>query len=494
MLSKENQHHATAFYSRILILVGIVYLCRLIAMWGIPLGDSTEARYAEIARLMVTSGDWVRLMHYPGEYFWAKPPLSTWLSALSMQTFGISALSARFPAWILSFICLALVARMAKQQFHTKGMYWAIAILSTTFYFLLDAGTVMTEPALLTCVTLVMVSFWLRMQQAHWLWGYVAFVGWGLGLLAKGLVMGVFSVLPLMVWLTVERQWQRSWQLMPWIKGTLVTLGIALPWYILAELRMPGFLSYFIIGEHLMRFLKPGWTGDMFGHAHSAPIGMIWLYFLGGTLPWSPLLLLWFKNKSAFSTVMYRHRSWMLYLSCFCVLPLMFFTFARNIIFPYVFPVLPAFALMITTIVLHSESEKKLERDFYWITGFFAISSLLVTFMFIQYPIHFSKSTDKMIEAWTQNRQTKHQPLIYLHLKPEYSSMFYSQGEVVATRDQTTLCTWLKHGFNYVVLDSDEPCDYQTNLEKHSQVIAQIQHRSRVDTLFKVNHIPDFCG
>lgn len=494
MLNDKQNRGMAPFYVHILILVGVVYLCRLVSMWGIPLGDSTEARYAEIARLMLTSHDWVRLMHYPGEYFWAKPPLSTWLSAMSMQIFGINALSARFPAWLLSFLSMVLVARMAKQQLQTKGMFWSIAILSTTFYFLLDAGTVMTDPALLTCVTIVMVSFWLRMQQAHWIWGYLAFVGWGLGLLAKGLVMGVFSVLPLMVWLTWERQWLRSWQLIPWIKGSLLTVAIALPWYILAEQRMPGFLSYFIVGEHIMRFIKPGWTGDMFGHAHTAPLGMIWIYFLAGTVPWSPLGLLWLKNTKSLKQLIQHQHAWISYLLCFCIMPLLVFTFARNIIYPYVFPVLPAFALLFTTLSLHFAEEKKMQHYFYGVAIVLAVLCLLATGLLNIYPKQFSKSTDKMIATWQHARQSPKQHLIYLHQKPEYSSMFYSQGEVLATRDQTTLCTWLKQGLQFVVLDSDQPCDYQIGLEKTSQVITKIQHRSRIDTLYQVKHLPEFCA
>ena len=184
----------------------------------------------------------------------------------------------------------------------------------------------------------------------------------------------------------------------------------------------------------------------------------------------------------------------MVYLFSFCVLPLLFFTFARNIIFPYVFPVLPAFALIMTTLVLSFDFDAWMQRYFYWSASLLAIFSLVATLMLHLYPIHFSKSTDQMIEAWRQDYHATQQPLIYLHQKPEYSSMFYSQGKVIATRDKATLCAWLKQGLQYVVLDSDQPCDYQTSLAQTSQVITQIQHRSRIDTLFKVNHIPDFCG
>ena len=55
-------------------------ILRLLTMWVIPLTDTTEARYAEIARKMLETGNWVTLWHDYGIPFWAKPPLSTWIS------------------------------------------------------------------------------------------------------------------------------------------------------------------------------------------------------------------------------------------------------------------------------------------------------------------------------------------------------------------------------------------------------------------------------
>ena len=497
MFKTKPSINLSSFYTQMLLLILLVFVSRLVSMWGVPLGDSTEARYGEIARLMVSSDDWVRLMHYPGQYFWAKPPLSTWLSAITMKTFGVSAFNARLPAWILSFICLSLVARMAFNQLYYKGAIWAIGILATTVFFQVDAGTVMTDPSLMTCVLIVMVGFWLRMQGEHWVWGYVTFIGWGLGLLAKGLVMGVFTVLPLAVWLSLNRQWKTCWQQLPWVKGTILTLSIAAPWYILAEMRMPGFLNYFIVGEHVMRYLKPGWTGDMFGHAHDAPIGMIWFYFILGASPWSIVLMIWKLRKKIDFKFSLSEKKWLSYLLCFTLMPLLFFTFARNIIYPYVFPTLPAFALIVTIFLLKVERDlkhrKELRLFFYGCVLVMMLSSFLYTWLNLYYPEGFSKSTDQMVATWKHHRQNSKEHLIYLHLSPEYSSMFYNQGQTLATRDRNTLCAWLKEGPQYLVLDSDFPSDFDASIKNQFTQIASIQHRNRIDTLYRIEHLPSFC-
>ena len=492
-LQERVTHLFKNFGFKSVLLLCLVLCSRLIAMYWIPLNDSTEARYAEIARLMLTSHNWISLMHYPGEYFWAKPPLSTWLTASSMQFFGINAFSARFPAWILSLVSLGLIAKLAHSQLGKNAAFWSVAILSTCVYFLLDAGTVMTDPALLSCVVLVMVSFWLAMHGQPRIWGYMVFVGWGLGLLVKGLVTGIFTVLPMMTWLLINNQWKKCWDTLPWIKGSLLTLIIAMPWYILAEQRTPGFLSYFFIGEHFMRYLKPGWSGDLYGFAHEAPYGMIWVYFISGVMPWSIVALIWAFSKKSIWKIQVSEKNWYSYLLCFMLIPLSVFTFASNIIYPYVFPCIPAFALWFTSILMKTDIDKQFRKFFNHVALFMITAVLIVTGLFMQYPIKISKSNNLMINAWKDNRQSENEGLIYSMLQPEYSTMFYSEGQAKASRDEVELCNWLRQGPQYVVLNSDEPSPYDEFIEKtYTKVFVQ-KHRQRIDTLYRVDSLPLFC-
>ena len=67
----------------------------------VPLMDKTEARYAEIARIMAETQNWIVLQIDYGIPFWAKPPLSTWASALSISLFDASAFFVRLPYLIV---------------------------------------------------------------------------------------------------------------------------------------------------------------------------------------------------------------------------------------------------------------------------------------------------------------------------------------------------------------------------------------------------------
>ena len=100
----------TSFYLFISVLVIVIF--RLILTAVIPLLDKTESRYGEIARIMHETKNWVVLQIDYGIPFWAKPPMSTWLSALSFETFGVSEMAVRFPSYLLALVLLLILGKL----------------------------------------------------------------------------------------------------------------------------------------------------------------------------------------------------------------------------------------------------------------------------------------------------------------------------------------------------------------------------------------------
>ena len=78
-------------------VVLVAFMIRLTTLGLYPLGDTTEARYSEIARKMVETGNWITPQFDYGVPFWGKPPLSTWTRAASFELFGVSEFAARLP-------------------------------------------------------------------------------------------------------------------------------------------------------------------------------------------------------------------------------------------------------------------------------------------------------------------------------------------------------------------------------------------------------------
>lgn len=57
--------------------------------------DSVESNYALTAKEMVLSGDWISPQIY-GHYWFDKPVMFYWLTALSFKVFGFTEFAARF--------------------------------------------------------------------------------------------------------------------------------------------------------------------------------------------------------------------------------------------------------------------------------------------------------------------------------------------------------------------------------------------------------------
>lgn len=489
-----------------LILIFLL-ACRLVAMYFIPLNDSTEARYAEIARKMLETGDWVTLWHDYGLPFWAKPPLSSWLSALSMNFFGVNAFAARLPSLIFSLGILALIANFLKKHTSAEIAQSCMLILASSLFFFIDAGAVMTDAGLLFCTTLACIAFWEAFVHENIGWGYAFFFSLGLGLLAKGPLILVLTSLPILCWLILDcfvnvaarenypgnpvyKQMQRLGKNLPWMTGSLLLLAIALPWYLAAEYRTPGFLNYFILGEHFGRFLIPGWTGDKYGFAHHQPLGMIWIYFILGFLPWSIAAFyhLFSRQKkiSPVRQVLFSQNGMHAWFLLWMLMPLLFFSLARNIIYTYSFTSLPPSAVLMA---LFSVSQRK--KNFLLLAASSGLLSLVITGMSLFLPDKINNTQKPVIAVWDHLPKKRKDTILYWSNSKSYSAEFYSKGRVtyVASPDE-----FQKHtkapGIYYIVIN---PRELQ-NLSGLAVMQTLYQDRKKVLLSFHSNQDQNFQG
>jgi 4-amino-4-deoxy-L-arabinose transferase-like glycosyltransferase len=331
----------------LLVALALLAAARLVSLAFYPLMDMTEARYADIARRMAASGDWVTPFLDGQRAFWGKPALSFWATAGSLNLFGVNAWSARFPHFLMGVGVAGTVWLHARGS--SRRVAWhAVVLLAGSLVFLLAAGAVMTDMALVLGTTLVMTGYWLVAGQGHpGLVPRLALVaGLAIGLLAKGPLALVLCGGPIFVWTLWRGRWREAWQRVPWGWGLLAVLVLVLPWYLLAEHRSPGFLRYFIVGEHIERFLVRGWTGDLYSNAHGMPRGAIWVFVLVAALPWAlvlPLGRLFGAGLQRGSLQAGPERG---YLLAWALWPCIFFSLAGNILWTYVLPALPALALL----------------------------------------------------------------------------------------------------------------------------------------------------
>ena len=382
----------------------------------LPLMDKTEARYAEIARIMVETNNWILLQIDYNIPFWAKPPLSTWLTAISIKVFGLHEFYIRLPYLIITLIILFFISRYDKNN--NKIIFLTPLILLSIPEFYLHAGVVSTDTILNFSIILVMLSFWEIVGKGSGSkWWYGFFIGIGLGLLSKGPIILILTIPPIFIWLFIYKKEFKKLKKIPIFKGLSLTFLISFPWYYLTELKSPGFINYFVYGEHFRRFFDSEWKGDLYGFAKQQPFGIIWLFSIIAIFPWSIAIISSFNKiiKGAFKN------KWVCFLVCWMLFTPVFFTFSSSLIHTYTLPMTTPAALLIS----HYWSEIKLRKYFLFI-------SMLLYLIIL--PVFYSGLVDESIrnncdEELVKNSLVSDYSLFYLNYK-SFSSRFYSLGSI----------------------------------------------------------------
>lgn len=420
----------------LLIFLLLAVSIRLATLGCYPLTDNTEARYAEVSQEMLSSGNWINPQLH-GEKYWSKPPLSIWAASVSMALLGRHEFSARLPSFLFSMIVVMIVFGLGRRHRGSLLACTACVVLLSSALFFISSGALMTDAALTLGTTLSMGSFWLTVRggkkRSHGLQAYLFFVGLTVGLLAKGPVAAVLTFIPIVLWATWKKRWRETWTRMPWISGLVLTAGLTFPWYIAAEYRSPGFLQYFIIGEHWNRYIHSGWAGDLYGSAHAQPRGIIWIFWIAAAFPWSiPACGSLFGRKRFRQSLqdLQHADDWSAYFLVWALSPMIFFTLAGNILWTYVLPGLPAFALLIATSIVPPPAAIAPSADRRPFTAFWIPAGCLVPVAFalliaIWHFVPYKNSQKYLVNTFRALQSDRHSHLVYVFERP-YSAEFYS--------------------------------------------------------------------
>ncbi len=138
---------------------------------------------------MLREGHWL-VPQYAGQMWVDKPPLISWLTALSFALFGVSEFAARLPAALSAIGLCVLVAVVARRFLGTSAALWAGGIQATSVYMFMQGrlGEIdMPLTLILAGAHSVLLWHWGSGRTDLPLSAAAAFhVLAGLGLLAKG--------------------------------------------------------------------------------------------------------------------------------------------------------------------------------------------------------------------------------------------------------------------------------------------------------------------
>lgn len=200
--------------------------------------------------------------------------------------------------------------------------------------------------------------------------------------------------------------------------------------YFAAEAATPGFLDYFIVGEHFDRFLVSGWQGDLYGTAHDEPRGTIWLFWLYSAAPWSIVLpiVFWLKRKKLGRDIALKDGIFSFFV-CWMLAPMLLFTFSGNILPAYVLPGVPAIGMLMAILLSDVREDKK----WFKVTAGILPCLLIAAVIYIQLGVGDRKS-DKVIF-----RNADPQVVTYYVGNRPFSGQFYSHGQAKQLTDSSVL-------------------------------------------------------
>ena len=298
-----------------------------------------EARYAEIAREMAASGDWLTPRLNGFKYF-EKPPLQYWATAAAFAAFGVNEWTARLWVGLTGFLGVLLAWYVANRlRGPPAGLYAAAVLGSATLYVALghlntlDMGVTFFLSATVFAIALAQRDAASERERCRWM-----LVAWGAcaaATLSKGLIGVVLPAGAVVLYALVHRD-AALLKRLHWRRGLAVFLAIGAPWFIAVSAANPEFARFFFYHEHIERFLTTA-------HGREEPLWYFVPIVLGGLMPWTLTLLP--ALRTAWTAGPAERFRPLRFLLVWVATVFVFFSISGSKLPPYLLPMAPALAV-----------------------------------------------------------------------------------------------------------------------------------------------------
>ncbi len=364
-------------------LPALAVLCALAFFYGLgslPFLGPDEPRYAQVARAMYASGDWIT-PRLAGLHWFEKPALTYWLAALGYTLFGVSEFAARAGVALLASGGVFLLYWFGRRVHSAQFGYLSAAALATCGLWIGFARGATFDLPLSVCLEAALLCFFLWERQAGQadvsatLW-WLFCVALGGAMLAKGLVGIVLPAAIIGLYLLLTRRLLSVLQPRLLFFGALLFLATAALWYGPMLWRHgQEFVDEFFIAHHFQRY-----TSNKFKHPQ--PFYFFFVVVLAGSFPWTPFLLLnlgqtWRARHGLLNDDAQRLR---LFLWLWVLAPLLFFSCSGSKLPGYILPVFPALALLVGQQLLPLFAPHARAKALYWTPVLFALIAVAAYF------------------------------------------------------------------------------------------------------------------
>jgi 4-amino-4-deoxy-L-arabinose transferase len=299
-------------------------------LWG-PL-ETSEARYAEISREMLVSGDWIHptLLNI---YHYHKPPVTYWITAAAYYMLGITPFAFRFFLVVALVIQFFIVVEISKMLLNDKESARLAGYIYVTMPLVLASARGLTTDSYLMTFVLLSILCWIKLiEKQHVIFIYCCAISLGLAFLTKG---PVALILPLTVILSLLK-----WRPLPplkfwhWVLGLTIFLLISTSWFLILVYENKEFIHYFLFNHTIERITH----AEVF--SRSKPFYYYLLFLPVLALPWIvPFVFQLFKRTESRTIVKRIVLYWV-------GIPLLFFSAVSSKLPLYILPLFPGISIV----------------------------------------------------------------------------------------------------------------------------------------------------
>jgi len=344
----------------ILIVLGLFLFLYILPLGVRPIFVDDEARYGEIPREMIASGDWV-VPRLNGLRYFEKPVLGYWLNGASILFFGENAFAVRLPSALAAglsalLVFLLLHSRVPKDDKVTAPLG---ALIFLSCFAVIIIGTFAALDSMLAFfLTGAMFFFFFAVTSQPGSGrerAMLAAAGFftGLAFLIKGFLVFVVLGLSMAGYLVWQQRFKDLLRL-AWLPLAVAVLTV-LPWGIMIHLREPDYWNFFFWNEHVRRFLSDD-------AQHREPFWFFLAIAPAMCLPWTfamPAALSGLREKIPPQDDLVR------FSICWLLLPFLFFSASKGKLITYILPCFPPFAILVA-LGLSRYFDKGRRRLFNW--------------------------------------------------------------------------------------------------------------------------------
>ncbi len=329
----------------VLLIAGFCAFLFFYGMGQFGLIGADEPRYAQVAREMLERHDWITPV-LGGHAWLEKPPLYYWQAMLAYSAFGVSDVAARIPAAIDATLLIVAVYLFFRK--FRRGVEVDAALITASCAGVIGyAHAASMDMVLAAAFSVGMLAWWAWRESKKQIYLALFYACMALGMLAKGPVAPFLAAAVIIVFAVLSRDLRPVLRTL-WLPGILLFCAIALPWYVVVQMRNPQFFREFILQHNLARF-----SSDLYHHRQP-----FWYYLPVAALalvPWTVFVIaafvesvrIWWAERKSVSAEPDLELQFSVFACCWFLVPVAFFSISQSKLPGYILPAIPAGAVLL---------------------------------------------------------------------------------------------------------------------------------------------------